>query len=126
MKLSPIILIVTAAFMLTGCEDKEARSAEKKADPTFMFWCFRKEIVSANYHVPAMKNSQIAAYIQNRLKVIPGYEGSAYDLPSQSMTVKYRSSTVRKMNFEEAISQAGFKVNKRPASANMKLPEGHK
>jgi copper chaperone CopZ len=126
MKFSSTILILTAAFVLTGCKDKEARSAEKKADPTFMFWCFRKEIVSTDYHIPEMKTPKAAAYIQNRLKTIPGYEGSTYDLSSQIMTVKYKSSTVRKMNFEEAIAQAGFIVNHRPANKNAKLPEGLK
>ncbi|MDF7822469.1 hypothetical protein P4B35_00470 [Pontiellaceae bacterium B12227] len=126
MKLSLIILTASLSFMLTGCTDKEARSAEKKADPTFLFWCFRKEIVAADYHVPDMKTPAAASYIQNRLKSVPGYMDSDYNLASQMMTVEYKSSMVRKMNFEEAIALSGFSVNHRPADPKAKIPDGVK
>ncbi|MDF7800760.1 hypothetical protein P4C99_14895 [Pontiellaceae bacterium B1224] len=126
MKFSSIILLVSTAFILSGCGDEASQSAEKKADPTFMFWCFRKEIVSADYHIPDMKTEAAASYIQSRLKSVPGYTDSSYNLASRSMTVSYKSSTVRKMNFEEAIAQSGFAVNHRPAYPNAKIPAGVK
>ncbi|MDZ8120458.1 heavy-metal-associated domain-containing protein [Pontiella agarivorans] len=126
MKLKAFIFSALALLMLSGCKDPESKANGKKADPAFMFWCFRKEIVSAAYHIPDMKTPAEASYIQNRLKSIPGYEGSTYDLSTQTMTIRYQSSTIRKMNFEEAIALAGFAVNHRPANPHTKIPAGVK
>jgi len=114
--------IVAFSLLLGGCADK----AEKDAKPTFMFWCFRKEIVSDKYHVPDMAAPATAAYLQNVLKTLPGLVDSTYDLASRTMTVRYQSSTIRKMNIEEAMAMAGFAVNDRPANPDAKLPEGLK
>lgn len=126
MKFSSIILLASSAFILSGCGDKASQSDEKKANPTFMFWCFRKEIVSDEYHIPDMKTQDAATYIQNHLKTVPGYTESSFNLASHTMTVSYKSSTVRKMNFEEAIALSGFTVNHRPANPNAKIPAGVK
>ena len=117
-----LLAVAASSLLLGGCADK----AEKDAKPTFMFWCFRKEIVSDEYHVPDMATPAAAAYIQNALKTVPGYVDSSYNLVTRTMTVRYKSSTVRKMNFEEAIALGGFSVNGRPAALNAKLPEGLK
>ncbi len=119
-------LFALSLLLASGCTpggngDKER---EEKTKPTFLFWCFRQEIVESGYHIPDMATPAAAAYLQDRLKAVPGYEGSSYDLASRTMTVKYQGSTVRKMNFEEAIAQSGFAVNQRPANPNAKLPEG--
>ncbi|WP_372795329.1 heavy-metal-associated domain-containing protein [Pontiella sp.] len=126
MKLRTVFFSITALLMLSGCGDQETRTAEKNADPTFMFWCFRKEIVSDDYHIPDMKTEAAASYIRNRLKQVPGYVNSNFDLAAQTCTVEYKSSSVRKMNFEEAIALAGFAVNNRPANPKAKVPEGIK
>jgi len=119
-------IIAAASLLLSGCGDAAAKAREKKTKPTFMFWCFRKEIVSADYHVPQMTTPQSAAYIQSHLKAVPGYESSTYDLATTTLTVSYQSSTVRKMNFEEAIALSGFAVNGRPANPKAKIPAGVK
>lgn len=124
-KLLPVALAAAFIF-LTGCGDREARKLENKADPTFMFWCFRKEIVSNIYHIPDMTTSNAATYIQNRLRTVPGYVKSEIDLQNNTMAISYKSSSIRKMNFEEAIALAGFPVNNRPADLNAKIPEGVK
>lgn len=126
MKLPTLIFSALALLMLSGCGDPDDQAKEKNANPTFMFWCFRKEIVSDDYHIPDMKKPATASYIQNRLKSIPGYVNSDYNLSTQTMTVEYKSSTVRKMNFEEAIALSGFSVNHRPANPKAKIPEGLK
>ena len=118
-----LLLAVAASFLLLGgCADK----VEKNAKPTFMFWCFRKEIVSDEYHVPDMTTPAAAAYLQSGLKTLPGYVDSSYDLDSRTITVRYKSSTIRKMNFEDAIALGGFSVNGRPANPKAKIPEGLK
>jgi hypothetical protein len=117
-----LMTIAASSLVLGGCADK----TEKKAKPTFMFWCFRKEIVSDEYHVPDMTTQAAAAYLQNRLKGLTGYVDSSCDLASRTMTVRYKSSVIRKMNIEEAIALGGFAVNGRPANPNAKLPEGVK
>lgn len=118
------LLITLAVAALVGCGDSEIREREHKADPTFMFFNFRKEIVSEDYHVPDMKSDAAGTYLQGRLKTVPGLVESAYNLDRNVMTVTYKSSTVRKMNFEEVIAQSGFAVNRRPANPNAKLPAG--
>ncbi len=122
--ISSTLLLVLVA--LSGCGDKAAREAENVANPTFMFFNFRKEIVSDDYHVPEMKSEAAGRYLQNRVKTVPGYVKSSFDLNSQTMSIAYKSTTVRKMNFEEAIALSGFAVNNRPANPAAKIPEGVK
>lgn len=119
-----------ATSLLCSCEDatarKKALQKEKKAKPTFLFWCFRKEIMDAEYHIPDMATPAAAAYLQNKIKGLPGLAGSSYDLETRILTVSYQSSTIREMNIEESIALAGFAVNNRPANPKAKLPEGLK
>ena len=122
------IVLITVSLMvllMPGCSDGDARA---KGDPTFMFWCFRKEVVSSTYHVPDMATSAAAAYLQNVLRNMPGYDTSTADLETRTITISYYSSTVRKMNFEETIALAGFAVNGRPANpeAEKNIPAGVK
>ncbi len=125
---NPMLFIVATLILLTSvsCGNREARAKEKKANPTFMFWCYRKEIVSDTFHVPDMATDIAAAYLQGRMKGVPGYEGSTVDLANRTLTISYMSSTVRKMNFEEAIALSGFAVNGRPANPKAVVPEGVK
>lgn len=88
--------------------------------------CYRQEVQIAEYNVPKMDTPAAGAYIQNRLKGIPGIVKSSFDLEAHTFTVHYQSSTIRTMNIEEAISIAGFAVNGRPANPKAKLPEGLK
>lgn len=126
MKFSSLLFMVVTAFILSGCGGKEQKSNVARTDPAFMFWCFRKEVVSDDFTIPEMKTTAAATYIQNRLKTVPGYTDSTYNLANQTMTVSYQSSTVRKMNFEEAIALSGFAVNHRPASSKANIPAGVK
>ena len=132
MKSTVLALVVLSVLASTGCSGEDTatplhlRKMEEKSKPTFMFWCFRKEIVSVDYHVPDMKTVQVAAYLQNKLKSLSGYVESSYDLENQTLAVSYKSSTIRKMNVEETIALAGFAVNNRPANPKAKIPEGVK
>ncbi|MEN7973393.1 MAG: heavy-metal-associated domain-containing protein [Verrucomicrobiota bacterium] len=120
MKKILLLAFSVSALLLGGCTDK----TEKDAKPTFMFWCFRKEVVSSEYRVPNMKTPASAAYIQSKLKAIPGIVDSSFDIEKRILTVNYKSSTIRAMNIEEGIALAGFAVNNRPANPKAKLPEG--
>ena len=86
--------------------------------------CFRQEVQTANYSIPKMTTPASGAYLQGRIKGIPGIIDSAYDLETHILTVDYQSSTIRAMNIEEAISLAGYAVNNRPANPKAKLPQG--
>jgi hypothetical protein len=116
-----LIALSTITLLVAGCGDKAARTKEKDTNPAFMFWCFRKEIVASSYHVPEMTTPAAATYLQNIVRSLPGYESSSTDMENRTITISYHSSTVRKMNFEEAIALAGFSVNGRPAN-----PDGEK
>ncbi len=122
MKTTLLIAIAGLMMAVKGCSKQ---TAENKS-PAFMFWCFREEVVSSDLHVPDMTTPAEAAYLQNRLKTIPGFERSRCDLENHTLTVSYQSSTTRKMNFEEAIALSGFSVNGRPANPRAKIPEGVK
>ena|GEM_PF-3399286 len=130
MKKTRLFLLAVSMLAAAGCSGagaaatRDMRIQEKKTKPTFMFWCFRKEIVAVDYHIPAMKKPAAAAYIQSRLKGLPGHQGSTYDLDQKILTVNFQSSTIRKMNVEEAIALAGFAVNHRPAHPKAKIPPG--
>ncbi len=117
-----LLIALAAAPLLGGCADK----AEKDAKPTFLFWCFRKEIVSTDYHVPDMATPAAGAYLQQKLKAVPGIVESSFDIPKRTLSVRYKSSTIRAMNIEEAIALSGFAVNGRPANPKAKIPEGLK
>lgn len=108
--------------MTSGC-GKQSDGASGKS-PAFMFWCFRKEVVSDTFHVPDMTTPAIASYLQSHLRAIPGFVDSRCNLEQRTLTVSYQSTTVRKMNFEEAIALAGFAVNDRPANPAARIPEG--
>ncbi|MCK4565050.1 MAG: heavy-metal-associated domain-containing protein [Verrucomicrobia bacterium] len=86
--------------------------------------CFRQEVQVAEYSVPAMSTPAAGAYIQGRLKGIPGISNSTFNVENRTITVIYQSSTIRTMNIEEAIALSGFAVNNRPANPNAKLPKG--
>jgi hypothetical protein len=120
MRKTLLITLMGSVLLLGGCSDQN----EKEANPTFMFWCFRKEIVSTDYHVPDMSTAAVAAYLQDAIKRDPGYVDSSYDLDTHILSVRYKSSTSRKMNYEELIASRGFPVNNRPAHPNAKIPEG--
>jgi hypothetical protein len=68
-----------------------------------------------------MRTVAAATYLQQAIRSIPGFESSSADLENRTLTISYYSTTVRKMNFEEAIALSGFSVNGRPAN-----PEGEK
>ena len=114
------IALSTLALLTAGCGDGNART-KGNDDPAFMFWCFREEIVTSKYHVPEMATPAAATYVQSIVRSVPGYESSSTDLENRTLTISYYSSSVRKMNFEEAIALSGFSVNGRPAN-----PEGRK
>ena len=88
--------------------------------------CFRQEVQTAEYSIPKMTTPAIGTYLQSRLKTLPGIVESSFDPTTRTLTVKYKSSTIRTMNIEETIALSGFTVNDRPANpkAQAKLPEG--
>ena len=118
-----VIMSALAAGMLllTGCTESKDRQA---IDPSFLPGCFRKEVVSERFTIPEMDSPQKAAYLQQVIRLLPGYLDSRSDLENRTLTIVYASSQIRKMNFEEAIALAGFPVNSRPASPNANLPAG--
>ena len=121
------IALSTLALLTAGCGDGDART-KGNDDPAFMFWCFREEIVTSKYHVPDMATPAAASYLQKIVRSVFGYESSSTDMENRILTISYYSSSVRKMNFEEAIALSGFSVNNRPANPEneKRIPAGVK
>jgi copper chaperone CopZ len=94
--------------------------------PLLPLGCFRQELHVAEYHIPAMSSPAAEAYIQARLKTVPGVKTISSNLENRTLTVSYQSNAIRTMNIEEAISILGFSVNNRPANPKAKLPKGLK
>ena len=92
--------------------------------PLLASGCFRQELQVAEYHIPDMASPAAEAYIQDRLKGLVGVKTISSNLEKRTLTVSYKSSTIRTMNIEETISIIGFSVNNRPANPKAKLPEG--
>ena len=111
MKKILLLVLLSSTTFLTGCRDE----LEKKADPSFSFFCFRKEIVSKDFHVPDMKDQLTLQRLQHAFRSMPGYVKSEANFSNQTLTITYQSSAIRYMNFEEAIALNGFSVNSRPA-----------
>ena len=103
-KLSTLALVIILQWLVAGC--------------------FRQELQVAEYHIPAMSTPVVEAQIQSILKGIPEVEIVSADIGSQTVTVTYQSSAIRKMNIEEAIALAGFAVNNRPANPKATRPKG--
>ncbi len=120
MKKTPFATLAVLVLLTAGCTDKDQANTKR----TFMFWCHRQEVQSANFQIPKLETPAQAAYIRNRLKAVHGYVDSSWNLETRTFTVSYKSTDVRKMNFEEAIALAGFAVNNRPANPKAKIPAG--
>jgi copper chaperone CopZ len=86
--------------------------------------CFRQEVQVAEYHIPNMTTPAAETFVQSKLKTLPGIQSVSVDSSTRTLTVSYQSSTIRKMNIEEAIAFGGFAVNNRPANPKAKLPKG--
>lgn len=86
--------------------------------------CFRQEVQVAEYHIPDMTTPAAEAFVQSRLKGLQGIQSMSVDSSTQTLSVSYESSTLRKMNIEETIAFCGFAVNNRPANPQAKLPKG--
>ncbi|MBU0678038.1 MAG: heavy-metal-associated domain-containing protein [Verrucomicrobia bacterium] len=87
--------------------------------------CFRQNVVSRNFTVPAMKTPECAAIIQDALSGVDGYVSSRPYVESRTITVTYNSRTVAGKNIELTIARAGFDVDDRGAdqTARDKLPK---
>ena len=120
----PIALNLMLLLILSGCGNSKKHNPEDS--PAFLIGCYREEVVSSEYHIPDMTTPRTAAYIQNILKTLQGYVDSECNTTTQTLTVSYQSSVLRKMNIEETIAYSGFSVNDRPANPNAKIPEGVK
>ncbi len=120
----PRLTLLNAIMLLCLCGCGNPGKHNAKESPAFMAGCYREEVVTSEYYIPAMTTPEIATYIQNLLKGMMGHVKSEYDLSTRTLSVSYASSTIRSMNIEEAIAYSGFEVNSRPANPAAKLPEG--
>ncbi len=119
------MMLASLALLSAGCGEG-ANGNKNGKSPAFMFWCFRQEVVSSDFHVPEMDTAAIANYLQNRMRSVPGFVDCSCNLADRTLTIRYQSSVTRKMNFEEAIALSGFAANGRPADPAAKIPEGVK
>lgn len=85
--------------------------------------CFRPEIQTSTYHIPALTNATVVAEIETTLKQMhPGGPDNSWiaaihaDLETCTLTVDYHSTYIRSINIEEKIAEMGLDINYRPAN----------
>lgn len=73
--------------------------------------CFKEDIRTVVYDVPAMSGSECVKIIQNALGSVDGVLSARPDLVNRTIAVTYDSSKLGIKNIEYVISGAGFDVN---------------
>ncbi len=73
--------------------------------------CFRPDIRTVDYDVPAMGTTECVQIIQNALGAVDGILSARPDLQSHSIAVTYDSRKLSIKNIEFVISGSGFDVN---------------
>ena len=122
------IALSTLALLTAGCGDGNARTKGNDSSSVYVLVLSRGggvvQIPCAGYGDACRGNLSS----EDRPVRVPGYESSATDLENRILTISYYSSSVRKMNFEEAIALSGFSVNNRPANPEneKRIPAGVK
>jgi len=108
------MLIPASLAACSGKSDAKEAEQEKKNKQSFMFWMFRKEIRTAEFSVPEMRDQNAVRKIEKRLALLPGIVSVTSDTAARRLSIGYASSVIRRMNLEEAIARAGFRVDNRP------------
>mgnify|MGYP003829141009 FL=1 len=86
--------------------------------------CWRQDIRTVGFSVPAMKSAECSKIIQDSLMAFEGILTAQPDLEQGVMYVTYDSKKLANVNVEHQIAALGFEVNTVPANADAraKLP----
>ena len=82
--------------------------------------CFRQDIKTVVYEVPAMGSPECVKIIQNALGSVDGLLSAKPDIANRTIAVTYDSQKLAIKNIEFVISGAGFDVNNTPGKAGPK------
>ena len=87
--------------------------------------CFRNDIRTVSYSVPAMGSPECVKIIQNAIGSIDGILYATPDLGARTIAVTYDSTKLAIKNIEFVISGAGFDVDNTPGKPQpkAKLPD---
>lgn len=88
--------------------------------------CWRQDIRTVGFSVPAMKSAECSKIIQDSLMAFEGIITAQPDFEQGLMVVTYDSKKLANVNVEHQIAALGFEVNSVPASADARarLPAG--
>ena len=94
-KLHLLCLLLSLSFSLfiTGC---------KKESPSFLFWCVRPELVTKEIYI-ANVDDAVKQSIDISFKKMDGFVSSTWDPNKNILTITYKSSEARYMNFERLL-----------------------
>ena len=95
-----LLIILSIQLLLTGCQ---------KESPSFLFWCIRPELVTKEIYVEKIDDS-VEQSIDANFKEIDGFISSSWNPNRDILTITYKASKARYMNFERVLIQRKIEV----------------
>ena len=95
-----LILILSFQLLLSGC---------KENSPSFLFWCVRPEVVTKEIYIEKIDNA-VRQSIDANFKEMDGFISSSWNSNRDVLTISYKTSDVRYMNFIRILIRHGVKV----------------
>jgi hypothetical protein len=95
-----LLLIFSFQLLLTGCQ---------KESPSFLFWCVRPELVTKEIYIEKIDDS-VKRSVDANFKEMDGFISSSWDPNRDSLTITYKASKARYMNFERVLIQHKIEV----------------
>ena len=95
-----LLLIFSIQLLLTGCQ---------KESPSFLFWCIRPELVTKEIYVEKIDDS-VKQSVDANLKEMDGFISSSWNSNRDTLTITYKTSKARYMNFERILIRHKIEV----------------
>ena len=88
-----LLLIFNLQLLLTGCQ---------RESPSFLFWCVRPELVTKEIYIEKIDDS-IKQLVDAHFKEMDGFISSSWNSNRNALTITYKASKARYMNFERVL-----------------------
>ncbi|MAS97818.1 MAG: hypothetical protein ACJZ85_00500 [Pontiellaceae bacterium] len=88
-----LLLIFNSQLLITGCQ---------KESPSFLFWCVRPELVTKEIYIEKIDDA-VKQSVDANFKKMDGFVSSSWNSNLDTLTITYKASEVRYMNFERVL-----------------------